>query len=161
MSARILQQSLVNELAELFKDSRYKAPGGEDRAPAVFRQLLPKREAEDDDDPFPYLIVRLDNGTVNVRDYHTVMTLVLVGVFDDSPENNGHDAVIEMLEKIQARYQQNPFVRNRQGQIVATVNRDNAMTWALQDEESFPYFFGGMNLFWDLTAPRQEVSDLT
>lgn len=163
MTVRDLQDSLVADLEKLFEHSRYKTPDGDLKKPNVFPQFLPKRMNEDDDDPFTYLIVRVDNGAIETpASAHKVATLILIGVFDDDAANSGHAAILEIMEKIQERYQKSTALLGLDEKtIVAVLDRDSPMTWALQDEESYPYFFGGINITWDLAAPRQEASDLT
>jgi hypothetical protein len=153
MTARELQQAVVDDIRELLAPIKYDTPGGNQAAPSIFKQSLPKKQAEDEDDPFPYVIVRLDTGGVDSpTDPHKVAMILLVGIYDESPENNGHEAVLEIIEKIQTHYQQNPALK----QFAFT----DPSTWVLQDEESWPYFFGACNLTFNAPAPRVKWSDL-
>lgn len=155
MTARQLQQDLIADLAEVFKGKLYRAPSGTDEPVTIAEQNLPKRESEDDDDPFPYIIVRLSEGQIaSQTDAHDVDTILLLGAYDDSPKNNGHRIILEMVEKIQQHYEENQILTGR------FVLKD-PVAWALQDEESWPYFFGAMNLTWQATAPRQKGSRFT
>lgn len=154
MNARELQDALGNDLAALFKKRRYEAPDGTPVPLSVFAQNLPKRQSEDDEDPFPYIIVRVDSGKVESQtDPHKVAVILLVGVFDDDPANQGHRAVLEILETIQHHYEAVPLL---DGKFVFT----DPFNWALQDEESYPYFFGAANLTFNAPAPRRKWSDL-
>ena len=155
MNARLLQDALVTDLTELFKDRRYETPAGGAAALSVFPQNLPKRESEDDNDPFPYIIARIDSGGIESQtDPHKVAILLLIGIYDDAAANQGHRAVLEILEVIQQHYEETPLL---DGQF-AFIDPFN---WALQDEESYPYFFGAANLTFTLPAPRRKASDLT
>lgn len=161
MNARELQTGIVADLNGLFQDSLYKTPAGTMAKPSFFMQFLPKRQSEEDDDPFPYGIVRLDNGAIaGPTDPHQVAIIILVGVFDDAIENQGHTTVLEIMEKIQEHYQREPVVKDLGGRMIGRLNTDTPVSWALQDEESYPFFFGGLNLTFDLPAPRTKVSDL-
>lgn len=112
------------------------------------------RQNEDADDPFPYIIVRIDSGGISSQtDPHKVAVILLVGAYDDSPENQGHRIVLEVLEKIQHHYEETPLLS---GQFVF----QDPFNWALQDEESYPYFFGAANLTFDLPATRRKWSEL-
>lgn len=155
MNARLLQDALVDELRELFKDRRYKTPAGDDEVPlSVFPQNLPKRESEDDDDPFPYIIARIDSGAIESQtDPHKVAVLLLIGVYDDDPANQGHRAVLELLEVIQQHFEETPLLAQQ-------FTFEDPFNWALQDEESYPYFFGAANINFKLPAPRRKASDL-
>lgn len=154
MNARILQDALVADLKELFKYRRFKTPAGDTAPPSVFSQNLPKRKSEADDDPFPYIIVRIDSGAIKSQtDPHNVTVLLLVGVYDDDTENQGHRAVLEIMEAIQQHYEETPL-------LASQFTFTDPFNWALQDEESYPYFFGAANLNFTLPAPRRKWSDL-
>ena len=124
MTARELRADLVEDISEAFKERRYKDPTGEFVQLNVFPQRLPKREHGSDEDPFPYVIVRLDSGDIaSQTDPHKIDVILVVGLFDDDTENQG-----------------DPF------------------SWALQDEESYPYFYGAAHMTWSAYATRRKVS---
>ena len=155
MNARVLQDAIVADLNTLFKDRRFKTPDGGQAAPTFYPQNLPKRQSDEDPDPFPYGIVRLDSGAIeNQTDPHKVAVIVLIGIYDDRPENQGHRAVLEIMEVIQQHYEETPLLA-RQFTFADPFN------WALQDEESYPFFFGACNLIFNTPAPRRKCSDLT
>ena len=157
MNARILQDALVADLTELFKDRRYKKPDGSSAAMSVFSQALPKQQTEDETeiDPFPYAIVRIDSGLIETQtDPYKVSLLILFGAFDDDPNNQGHRTILEMIELVQQHYEEHPDLA---GQFVFT----DPCNWALQEEESFPYFFGGIEITFKVPAPRRAGSELT
>lgn len=154
MNARILQDALVADLQKLLKNRRYKTPDGGTAALSVFSQNLPKRVSEDDDDPFPYIIARIDSGDIDTQtDPYKVAVFLLIGIFDDDAKNQGHRAVLEIMEVIQQHYEETPLL---DGQFTFT----DPFHWALQDEESYPYFFGGVEVNFALPAPRRKWSDL-
>lgn len=154
MNARILQDALVADLQKLLNDRRYKTPDGGTAALSVFSQNLPKRVSEDDYDPFPYIIVRIDSGDIDTQtDPYKVAVFLLIGIFDDDTKNQGHRAVLEIMEVIQQHYEETPLL---DGQFIFT----DPFHWALQDEESYPYFLGGVEVNFTLPAPRRKWSDL-
>lgn len=151
MNARLLQDAIVRDLKVLFRNRRYLTPDGETAQVSVFPQNLPKRSSEDDADPFPYIIVRIDSGKIETQtDPHRVDVLLLFGVYDDAAENQGHRTVLELIEVVQQHYEEIPLLA---GQFVFTDPFD----WALQDEESYPYFFGAAKLTFNLPAPRRKM----
>lgn len=165
MTAQKLQDALVADLTNLFRDRRYKKPDGTTAAPSVFAQALPKQETEADTetdpeadtetDPFPYLIVRIDSGLIETQtDPHKVSLIILAGAYDDATNNQGHRIILEMIEVIQKHYEETPLLA---GQFTFI----DPFSWALQDEDSFPYFFGGIEITFSAPAPRREWSNLT
>lgn len=155
MTARVLQKALVKDLAALFRDDRYKIPDGEGRmaAPGVYKQFLPVQDSGEDSDPFPYIIVRLDSGNIKTQtDPHKIAVLLLIGIFDDDPQNQGHEAVLEIIERIQMHYEGEPFLE--------AFKFADPFNWALQDEQSYPYYYGAVNINFDAPAPRAKWSEL-
>lgn len=107
----------------------------------------PPQDPEVDDDPFPYLIVRLDRGGIaGPESPHQISVIVLVGIFDDDPQNQGHAAVMEIIERIQQHYQENP--------ILGAFSFADEFSWVMQDEESYPYYFGVCSFAFNATPPR-------
>lgn len=84
MNARELQVALVNDLEALFADRPFKTPNNTMAAPKAYPQILPPKDARHEDDPFPYIIVRLDQGGVDSQtDPHKVRVLLIIGIYDD------------------------------------------------------------------------------
>ena len=177
MTARIFQEALVADLTELFSGDYYKTPEVlpqeewpewlKERPelqkdfnthrmdhPKAYAQFLPKRESDDADDPFPYIIARLYDGAIeNQEDAYKINAILLVGVFDDDPANQGHYTVLEIMERIQRHFEERPVLAEK-----FRLSNAEPVQWALQDEESFPYFFGACYLSFDLLPPRNERS---
>lgn len=156
--ARWLQQAVMEDLKELFRDSRFKAPDGGTASMKVYKQQLPKLPLQDDEDEadgsdlFPFIVVRVMSGKIESPDApHEVTLLLWIGVFDDDLKNEGHDAVLEIIERVQQHYQEKPT-------LGAAFFKD-PFEWVLQDEESFPFFYGGCSLTFQLPAPRVEWSE--
>jgi hypothetical protein len=170
MVADYLQQDLVDELKRLFDGALFRTPGEPDEsgkpkmAPLrVFPQALPIPEPAnppDGDldpelieeglglsdlnaDPYPYIIVRVESGSIKeIGGEQTVKATLLFGAFDDSYTNQGHRDVLHMIQKIYERFSKNAI-------LAAKYENVMPINWALQDEESYPYYFGGMELFFN------------
>lgn len=150
MTATMLQEELVKELETIFKGDLSKNSLGEYVKLNVYEQQLPIREDEDSPDPMPYIIVRLETGsTKSGTDPQEVLVTLLFGYFDDSPENNGHKGVLGMIQKVHERFEKQPMLANQ-------FMFQDPFDWALQDEESFPYFFGAASMTFKTAAIRKE-----
>ena len=155
MTARTLQRELVRDLTEYFRSRRYKIPDGGTRAPKVYPQALPLRESGDETDVFPYIIIRLDSGEIpSQTEPHNVTVLALVGVYDEEPQQQGHITVLEILEAIQERFQEEPTLAGR-------YKITGPFQWALQQEESYPYYFGAATMVFQAPPPRLRKSEFT
>lgn len=150
MTATILQEELVKELEAIFKGDLFKNSLGEYVKLNIYEQQLPIREDEDAPDQMPYIIVRIETGsTKSGTDPQEVLVTMLFGYFDDSPENNGHKGVLGMIQKVHERFEKQPMLANQ-------FMFQDPFDWALQDEESFPYFFGAASMTFKTAAIRKE-----
>lgn len=155
MTARELQAAAVEDINTLLANDHFKTPDGGMAAPKAYPQYLPKRDSNDNEDPFPYVIVRIDSGGIDSQvDPHKVALVLLIGIYDDDKSNQGHASVLEIIERIQRHYEESPLLAGQFKFI-------DPFQWALQDEESWPYFFGACNLNFQLPPPRTKWSDLT
>lgn len=154
MTARNLQQAIIQDLKNLFKKRRYKDSEGNSVAINVFEHDVPERTSDDAPEAFPYIIVRLTGGRIDTQtDPHKVSVMLLVGIYDESVNHKGCSTVVEILELIQSHYEGKPLLA---GQFVF----QDPFVWVTQDELSYPYYFGAANTTWSTPAPRREWSDL-
>ena len=152
MTPIMLQDELVEEIKRLLHDNLYKKPGTKEIVPInVFPQSIPVNETDEEDDPIPYVIVRLNSGKdEGIRDSnHTVKLVVIIGIWDDSLNSQGHRDVSNIIFKIYNRFQTNP---NLNGVAVHT----GEFNWALQEDGYYPYFFGACSLDFNIAAIRRE-----
>lgn len=151
MTPLMLQDELVEEMKRLFADYLYKAPTGDCVSINVYPQNIPVNETDDDEDPIPYLLVRLNSGKDDgTRDsFNVVRVLFIAGVWDDSNESQGHRDLMNIFQKIYERFQTNP---NLNGKAAYT----GEFEWALQDDNYYPYSFGACTLSFNIAAIRRE-----
>lgn len=177
MTARELLTDIMEDLENLFADRLFKTPDNRMVPLKTYRQALPKRDAQDEEAPFPYIIVRLDHGgTETPTDPHKVAVLLIIGIYDDALEesreqppetpedgelvwdtrNFGYDALLEIIERIQDHYERYPALGDR-GQFYF----DGPFHWAIQDENAYPYYVGACELEFTLPASRKERNQFT
>ena len=177
MTPFFLQDALVNELKnKIFKDfllSTIDENGkkAESKKLNVYSQRLPLRKTKveeytqeelengliDDqriDDCFPYIIVSLNEGTIeNESAAHEISIVLYIGVCDNANDVDGYKDILNIIAKIYERFGKNPLLDNRY------VFR-YPMTWALQDEkedvDTYPYFFGGIEMKFETCAIEKE-----
>lgn len=168
MIATFLQDALVKELERIFKGFLLRNPQGEMSKINIFCQGLPIPEAtyQPDipaeqlenglvqeitrEDPYPYIIVRIDDGEIaDEASTQTVNTLLLVGVYDDGYDRQGEKDVLNIIAKIYERFAKMPVLNKK-------YTMQYPIQWTLQDEDTYPYYFGGMSLKWEIAAIRKE-----
>lgn len=173
MVATFLQDDLAAELKTVFSGLKLKTPMGGLSEVNVFTQALPippptePPEGEDQtlleegftdtdpvktEDPYPYAIVRVEDGRIEaIDDDQTVTVLVILGVYDDDLRNQGHKDVLNMIQDIYERFAKNAILARK-------YECQHPIQWSLQEEESYPYFFGGVALTFNTVQIRREDS---
>ena len=151
MTPLMLQDELVGELKRLFSDYRYKSPSGNSVTINVYAQSIPVNETDDEEDPIPYIIVRLNSGKdEGTRDaFNTVKLVIIIGTWDDALDAQGHRDVSNIIHKIYERFQTNP---NLNGKAVY----GGEFNWLLQEDNYYPYSFGACSLSFHIAAIRRE-----
>lgn len=170
MIAAFLQDDLIEELRNIFQHFRLPDPTGERVPLNVYSQDLPIPEAQEIPDtvtdeeleegtydamaesiPFPYIVVRVMDGEIkSPGSDQTVDINLLIGVIARTHDNQGHRDVMNIIQKIYERFAKNSVLAARYECLYP-------MQWALQEEGSFPYYFGGMSLqFTTLPITRED-----
>ncbi len=150
LTAASLQETLCGEIGRIFEGQFFGNSDHDLVSLNVFEQFLPVRETDDDPDPVPYIVVRLETGTTESdNDPQTVTVTLLFGCFDDDVENNGHRTILGMIQRVQERFQKEPMLGH-------AFMFQHPFAWAMQDEESFPYFFGAASMTFQTAAVRKE-----
>lgn len=146
-----LQDALCDEIKTILSHYRYKTPAGERAEINVFPQNLPVNESDDDDDPVPYVIVRLTDGKDKGEreSFNVVSTVVIIGLWNDALDNQGHREVMNIIQKIYERFHKNPNLKN----LAAYTGEFN---WANQEDGYYPYFFGACTMDFNIAAIRRE-----
>lgn len=151
MTPIMLQDELVEEMKRLLAGNLYKTPAGELKAINVYAQSIPVNETDDDEDPIPYIIVRLNSGEDDgTRDsFNSVKLVIIIGIWDDSLDSQGHRDVLNIIQKVYERFHKTPNLNN-------TAVYDGDFNWALQEDGYYPYFFGACSLKFRIAAIRRE-----
>lgn len=171
MNARELQWALVEDLEAHFSDKFYKTPNHTMEHPRAYAQHFLPRDAQTGDDPFPFIQVHLRSGGIaSSTEPHKITVLLMIGIFDDgtadfrepSPvgeqwdnRNFGVMAVMEIIEGIQEHYEKYPTLGK------GSFRYDGPFQWELDDEPTYPYFYGMCELSFSTWAPRIEGSEYT
>ncbi len=146
-----LQDELVGEMSRILDGYTYKTPEGERISINVFAQNIPMNETDDEDDPVPYIIVRLNSGEDDgTRDsFNTVSIVVIVGIWDDALDAQGHRDVMNIIQKIYQRFHENPDLNQKAAYA-------GGFKWAIQNDAYYPYCFGACHMKFQIAAIRRE-----
>ena len=168
MTASFLQNELADELKKIFKGFRLKDPERNLSEINIFEQILPMPESAEqkevppellenglveeltDPDPYPYIVVCIEDGKIeDENSAQTVNLNLLFGVCEMDYEKQGHKDILNMIAKIYERFAKFPVLNGK-------YTIQYPILWTLQDEESYPFYFGGMNLTFETAAIRRE-----
>lgn len=119
MVATFLQDELVEELKGILKGFLLKNPQGEKTSINIFKQLLPMPEPLDQEeiapellenglaeeqtapDPYPYIIVRTEDGKIEDENSAQIVNLtLLIGVFDPAYDKQGHKDILNIIARL-------------------------------------------------------------
>lgn len=153
MTPQNLQEEIKEMLLEVTKKLTFKNPDGETTRLNVFKQELPKRKYEEETEPFPYCVVKIINGNSDATNgaNNTIRVLLIFGIYDGDTENQGHMTVLEIINKIIRRLSENNALK--------TFWQTGAIEWAIDDEDVYPYFYGGMDLTFSPIMYSGRVND--
>lgn len=148
-----LQDELVGEMSRILDGYAYKTPKGKYIPIHVFPQNIPMSGTDDEDDPVPYIIVRLGSGEDDGSSdsSNMVSVIVIIGIWDDSMDMQGHRDVMNIIQKIYQRFHENSDL-NRKAAYAGKFK------WAIQEDldECYPYYFGACSMDFQIPAIRRE-----
>lgn len=158
-----LQKGVVKRLEEVFENIQYEKPPKTGkkvdeetnslRKVQVFSQKLPVKEGKNDTQ-FPFVLVKLVDGVQTDRSNpHIVQIAIYVGVYDESFENQGHEDVSLMLNKIIHAFETHPIVGG-----CFEVDFESPINWSIADENTEPFYYGGVSIHFEV--PKVGRTDL-
>jgi len=153
MVASDFQRELMKEIEQITSQVVYQKADGERRnGVTAYMQQLPQ-VTEDEEDAsafFPYAIVRLASGdTQDDNDCWSIKTEILLGCYDESTDSHGHLDVLETIQRICDRFAAKPLLAQK-------YYAGQHIQWALQDEDTYPYYFGGIEITFNLPKIGRE-----
>lgn len=157
MTVNDFQETLKNECVDILKEVTTKKTSGESVSGVNgYKQSLPIVTADEEDNSqfFPYVIVRLADGSTETDDDPWVVTAdILLGIYDPDTEANGHEHILSMVTKITDRFVEYPLLDQK-------YRAQQKIQWSLQDEDTYPYYFGGVEIKFELpkTGRRDDYS---
>lgn len=121
----------------------------------VYAQELPAKQSKNDDKQFPYVLVCLDEEEIRESEFGPegiASVYFVVGVKDDDPGKNGHFDVARMMDKIVTSFLECP-VAGMKFRVRFPINKK------FQEEETHPYYIGGITTFWTLPVANMRETE--
>ena len=155
-TSEMCQQAMIEELRELFKGKTFS--GQEDEKPLkIYKQFLPFATDDDDDtdtnrSAFPCIVVKLAEGEVEGPGVaQEVLMQLVICAYDKGVDRQGYVDVVNIKESIMQHFTAYPAFGT-----AFTVGYPRA--WALQDDDTGPYYWGVVNLI--ISIPTNRMSSI-
>lgn len=154
MTPENLEADLVEEIKKLFTGFRLKNSVGNYAPLNVWEDCAPlKTDVTDADGQSildPYIVVRSVRGTTSDPGAHQNVTVDLViCVYDDETERQGMKDLHHIIEVVNLRFQKEPLLAGAYSLLYP-------IDWMISDEDTYPFYFGGMELHFELPVITRE-----
>lgn len=138
------QETLKKEIGSVLQNSCIRKDSNGNRISGVnmYKQDLPIIMEDDEDVSqfFPYAIVRILEGSTPEDDEPWIVTAnILLALEDSSTARSGYLDIMGMIQKIIDRFVSEPRL-NEYYRALQDIE------WAIQDEDTYPYYFGGVQI---------------
>lgn len=150
----LCHDALIQMLKELFEGKTFHGQEGQ-KPLNIFKQDLPvPRDVDDDTDTdkacAPYIVVRATDGEIaGEGQWQTVGFDLLICCYDTGGDREGYTDVSNIKEDIIQRVCERPYFGG-----AFTVLKP--ITWALQQDDTHPYYFGALVLKVSAPAMTQD-----
>jgi hypothetical protein len=150
-----LEECLASEFMTMFAGRTFKNSIGNDVELKSFIHSLPVKTGDDEsktdaDYPEPYIVSEVTGGKqASENDPHVVSVAAVICVCDDNTARHGHQDVLAIIHKIIERFGKNPLLAGR-------FNLRYPIEWSLSDEDTYPYYYGGLLMQFEVAAIEKE-----
>lgn len=153
MTPEKLQSDLVEELKVLFSDVEFTDSENNVVPMNFYKQLLPRRESEDEKEPFPWCVVKLKSNKVEgTGDLEQKQGIELwFGIYYDKTDCQYQHIMQTMYEKVKRRFLTDPVLSEFYAEPDIVSVMDDL------DTETYPFYFGAMAL--TFLMPNYERED--
>lgn len=150
-----LEQSLTAEFNSIFEGKTYYNSLGHAVPLRAYTHSLPVKQGSDDeptdaDVPEPYIVSEIQNGKKDTEDDgHEVNVAVIICVCDDNTARHGHQDILAIIGRVLERFGKRP-------DLAGKFNLRHPLEWTLSDEDTYPYYYGGLLLHFEVPAIEKE-----
>ncbi len=146
MTIFAFQKDFVQELKKLFTEFRIDVKK-ELKKVNIFMQDIPFSQQKNAKEIFPYIIVRVEEGSISTEK-NICQVVLIFGVYNDDIDRQGYKDLLNIMQKVLYHYSVEKIISQRY-----VVNGE--MEWVIQNDENiFPHFIGGISFDVELPAIR-------
>jgi len=145
-----LLDALAEESKEALKGFRLRS-AKENLIPInIYIQNLPVKKEKEDESLYPYVRVCFDEEEIENRDDPlSVYVYFIIGIIDKATDKQGFRDVLQIANTIYQHF-------FRKGIIAGAFRPDYPFKIALQNDDTYPYFVGGIESRWELPVIEEE-----
>lgn len=157
MTPADLQNKAMARIREILKDFPLDTGYNDASEFKVYKQNIPEQQVEEFDYSetnelnkaiYPFVIVKISEGEKkeNAGMQNNILQFI-IGVRNEDMSGKGFDDVLAAMQAIQMSFDENPLIDQR-------YTLEYPITWATSDENTFPYFYIGMETTWNSHTMR-------
>lgn len=151
------QRELIKDLTALFSNISTKDTLGKTvKGVKGYPQRLPIVESDEEDESqfFPYFIVRISEGNTPDDDTPWLVAVdILFGIYDNTLDVPvGSQKIMIMCERLINHFAEEPLLAKK-------YRAEQDIEFALQDEDTHPYYFGGVRIKFNIPKVARREPD--
>lgn len=151
-----LQLMLKTDIEKTLSQIALLNPKGGTVSMSAYCQFLPIPQSADEDDEndfIPYTLVKLQTGEKDGSDPYVITVGLVICVCNYGLNREGHFDLMNVIQRLSARFAKDPYVGNFEVQP--------SFNFALQESDTYPYYYAGVILKFNAPTTIKEVSFLT
>lgn len=158
-TSEMCQVALIEDLEQLFEGREFTGQEGPKEL-KIFKQFVSIPEDDDEDADTdaantPCIIVKIQEGVFEkAGEAQKVMVQLVIAAYDTNKDRQGYVDVVNIKEAITQHFLEKPAF----GGAFTVLY---PIAWAIQDEDTAPYYWGVVNFFCSAPAKKNtQVEDL-
>ena len=151
MTVEGLLDAIAEETAEALKGLSLRSAKENQRPINIYTQNLPLKEEKGDEKIYPYVCVGFDSSGIEdpCEGKELADIYFVAGIIDREKDCQGYRDVLQVIERIKQHF-------FRKGIIQGAFRLAYPVRTALQQEDTFPYFIGGIEAKCELFIVTEE-----
>lgn len=152
MTTVALVEEMAEELKNITKDLYFEDAEKNQVTMKTYEFALPYQKYEEEEEPFPYIVIAPNTGCASEEaQKNTVSINLYIGIRKEEPKNDGKRDVLGVMQRITERFRKNNMLK--------CFRQVGDITWAVDDEDAYPYYFGGMSMTFQVFKIEREESE--
>ena len=151
MTIAELLDAIADETVDALDGFILRSAKGNPRPVNVYTQNLPLKEGKDDESIYPFVCVCYDSSEIGSAHDGKELTDIcfFMGIIDREKDKQGYRDILQMIERIKQHFFRKGIIRN-------AFRLEYPVKSMLQQEDTYPYFIGGIEAKCELFIVTEE-----